>query len=375
VADVSKLLHTTTAPETFLENLFADATLLKDAKRKIRAHLRNAFANAGRDRFGQEVRPRFFTQGSSSYRTLNDPAWPPTQQKDLDDGCYLPLSFVRGELPSRAAALFFAFVDTALGDLAEAEGWTLVRKPTCVRLEIADDAHVDVPLYAIPDREFHQLEAKASRQARDSLAKASVQRWEELPSNAVLLAHREKDWVESDPRKIHKWFIDAVDLYGECLRRDCRYLKAWRDHHHLDDLHLSSILLMACAWAAYEADPKIAMLRREDERLLSVVEKLPAMLRNDVPNPACKTENLNRMSAEERVSAATKAEDLRNRLKEAIGFCSDKRRAVDLMRRAFGERLPDRPDQVVLPVAAQASISSHPKKPVPAPVVGRSRSG
>ncbi|GAA0240038.1 Cyclic GMP-AMP synthase [Methylorubrum aminovorans] len=375
MADVSKLLHTTTDSDNFLENLFADATLLREAKAKIRAHLRKEFGRAGRDRFGQEIRPRFFTQGSSSYRTLNDPAWPPGQQKDLDDGCYLPLSFVRGERPSRAAALFFEFVDAALGDLAEEEGWTLVRKPTCVRLEIADDAHVDVPLYAIPDREFLQLEDRATQQARKTATKVSPDHWEALPSDAVLLAHREEGWKESDPRKIHKWFIDAVDLYGECLRRDCRFLKAWRDHHHLDDLHLSSILLMACAWTAYEAMMATALPKREDERLLSVAERLPAMLRNDMPNPACKSENLNRMSPKERESAATKAEELRNRLKEAVGFCSDKRRAVDLMRLAFGERVPDRPDQVSLPVAAQASINAHPKKTVPAPVVGRSRSG
>lgn len=375
MADASKLLHTTTDSDTFLENLFADTSLLREAKQKIRAHLRKEFGKAGRDRFGQEVRPRFFTQGSSSYRTLNNPAWPPGQQKDLDDGCYLPLSFVRGERPSRAAKLFFEFVDAALQDLADAEGWTLVTKPTCVRLEIADDAHVDVPLYAIPDREFLLLEDRASLQARKTAAKVSPDDWGALPSDAVLLAHREDDWVESDPRKIHKWFVDAVDLYGERLRRDCRYLKAWRDYHRLDDLHLSSILLMACTWTAYEAVRLPFLPDREDKRLLSVVERLPALLRCDMSNPASKNENLNRMSPKERETAAIKAEELRDRLKEVVDTCSEKRRAVDLMRLALGERVPDRPDQVSLPVAAQASISTHPKKIVAAPVVGRSRSG
>jgi hypothetical protein len=61
VADASKLLHTTTDSDTFLENLFADTSLLREAKQKIRAHLRKEFGKAGRDRFGQEVRPRVKT--------------------------------------------------------------------------------------------------------------------------------------------------------------------------------------------------------------------------------------------------------------------------------------------------------------------------
>lgn len=179
VANVSKLLYTTTDPESFLENLNAEDGDLKAAKAKIRGHLREAFSKTSRDLFGQEVCPRFFTQGSSSYKTLNDPAWPPSQQKDLDDGCYLPLSFVKGEQPSKAAEQFFKFVDAVLGELAKAEGWTLIKKPTCVRLEIALDAHIDIPLYAIPDREFALLEARA--QKAEKAYDRAPKRWEDLP--------------------------------------------------------------------------------------------------------------------------------------------------------------------------------------------------
>ncbi|SEH89119.1 hypothetical protein SAMN02799636_04311 [Methylobacterium sp. 275MFSha3.1] len=373
MANVSKLLHTTTDPETFLINLKAEDGDLKEAKQKIRMCLRLAFREASRERFDADVQPRFFTQGSSSYRTLNDPAWPPSQQKDLDDGCYLPLSFVKGERPSKAAKQFFEFVDTVLGGLAEAEGWTLIKKPTCVRLEIALDAHVDIPLYAIPDHDFALLEARAQRM--DKAYDHAPKRWEDLPSNAVLLAHRDDDWVESDPRKIHKWFVDAVDIYGERLRRDCRYLKAWRDHHHLDDDKLSSIMLMACVWTAYEAIRGPFLPDREDERLLRVVERLPGMLTKGMPNPASKDEDLNRMSPEQRSRVAAEAGELRDRLKEVVEACDEKRRAIDLMQAAFGRRVPDRPDLVSIPVRAEATITSQPKKTVPAPVVGRSQSG
>ncbi|MDB5666313.1 MAG: hypothetical protein JWS11_2856 [Cypionkella sp.] len=75
MANVSKLLFSTTVDETYLVNLHADDTPLKRAKTLIRDHLRTAFARAGTNLFGQVVKPKFYTQGSSAYKTLNDPAW------------------------------------------------------------------------------------------------------------------------------------------------------------------------------------------------------------------------------------------------------------------------------------------------------------
>jgi hypothetical protein len=58
--------------------------------------------------------PRFFTQGSWSYKTLNAPAQVP-QQCDLDDGAYLPMGFVtQTKRPSKAASLFFSAAEEAL---------------------------------------------------------------------------------------------------------------------------------------------------------------------------------------------------------------------------------------------------------------------
>jgi hypothetical protein len=375
MANVSKLLYSTVEPVSFLENLFTDINPLRAARTKIRNHLRAAFAKASTSAFGREVRPRFFTQGSCGYKTVNDPAWPPRQQKDLDDGCYLPLSFMRGARPSQAAALFFQFVDGALKELALTEGWKHEEKPSCSRLVITPDSHIDVPLYAIPDDEFLLLEDRVARR-HTAEAKVSPDRWEALPSDAVLLAHREDDWIASDPRKIHSWFLEAVEHYGERLRRDCRYLKAWRDHHELDRDHLSSIVLMACVWTAYEEIRGPFLPDREDERLLRVVERLPALMRRAVPNPACKEEDLNRMSQEERDRVAAKAEELRDCLKETLNACSDEQNAIDLMISVLGDRVPNRPDMVVIaPAATVATVMSHPRKIVAAPEVGRSKSG
>ncbi|TIP26208.1 MAG: hypothetical protein E5X67_21330 [Mesorhizobium sp.] len=375
MANVSKLLYTTAADTCFLENLRTDDTGLKEARKKIRDHLRQEFTQASRSVFGRVIQPKFFTQGSHAYRTLNDPAWTPPQQKDLDDGCYLPLFFVRGARPSQAASMFFDFVDTALISLARQEGWQHVKKPTCVRLVVAPDAHVDVPLYAIPDAEFQLLQKRVATQAAQDAAKVKPDIWEALPSDAVLLAHRDEDWIVSDPRKIHAWFISAVELYGERLRRICRYLKAWRDHHrpHLDGA--SSVLLMACVWMVFEETRRAFLPDREDELLMSVAKRLPALLNGPVPNPACKEEDLNRLSREDREVVVEKANELRVRIEEVITNCSVQQRAVDLMTIVFGERLPDRPDLVSITEVAKVTILSYPRKEVPAPVVGRSQSG
>ncbi|MBP2540280.1 hypothetical protein G6M86_20205 [Agrobacterium tumefaciens] len=374
MANVSKLLHNT-VDEHFLSKIEADETPLRNARKKIRDRLRDAFEETSSGYFGVTVRPRFFTQGSFAYKTLNHPAFPPDQQKDLDDGCYLPLSFVRGEKPSKAAAAFFTFVETVLGKLADEEGWTLVTsKATCVRLEISNDGHVDVPLYAVPDHDVRLL-VEARNTQKTASFDAKIDNWEVLPSDAVLLAHREKDWVESDPRKIYDWFVDAVSLYNERLRQDCRYMKAWRDHHRLDDEGLTSINIMACVWKAYEMIRGPFLPSRPDERLLRVVEKMQVFLSDDVKIPPCGDENINRMTSDQRRKVVAKLYELELKLKEAIADCDDKNRAVDLVREGFGPRVPSRPDLVAIVASPAISVMSQPKKVVAAPEVGRSVSG
>lgn len=375
MANVSKLLHNS-VDENFLSNIEADQTLLRNARTKIRDRLRHAFETSSYEHFGVIVRPKFFTQGSFAYKTLNHPAFPPNQQKDLDDGCYLPLSFVRGEKPSKAAEAFFQFVEAALSELAHEEGWTLITtKATCVRLVISRDGHIDIPLYAVPDDDVRHL-VEARNMQKSVTFDAKIDSWEALPSDAVLLAHRDKDWIESDPRKIYDWFVDAVSLYQERLRRDCRYMKAWRDHHRLDDEGLTSINIMACVWKAYEAIRGPFLPDRPDERLLRVVEKMQTFLANDVRIPPCGDENINRMTTEQRKKVVAQLKELEAKLREVVTKCDDKSRAVDLLRNGFGSRIPQRPDLVTIAAASPAAIVlSEPKKAVAAPEVGRSISG
>jgi hypothetical protein len=166
-----------------------------------------------------------------------------------------------------------------------------------------------------------------------------------------------------------------VEVYGEKLRRICRYIKAWRDHHkpHLDEV--SSILLMVCVWQAFEATRRSFIPSREDEALLMVLERLPTYLASAVCNPTDKDENINRVSEKGRKVASAYASDFADQLRRTISSTTDASSAVAEMRMSLGLRVPDRPDLVGIAETAKVTVLSQPSKQVAAPVVGRSQSG
>ena len=73
-----------------------------------------------------------------------------------------------------------------------------IDKNTCVRLTYKASYHIDLPIYHVK-------------------------------SNGVpRLAHKEKGWIESDPREFISWFSSKCKDNSQ-LRRLVRYLKAWSD--------------------------------------------------------------------------------------------------------------------------------------------------
>ncbi|MDI9677590.1 CBASS cGAMP synthase, partial [Burkholderia cenocepacia] len=271
--NLSSLFHSTVEDSTLLLNIELtpkEQSFIAEAKSAVRLCLRENLMQVLRNHgyTGPTVRPRFFTQGSWAYKTLNAPAQHP-QQADVDDGTYLPLSFVsQTAKPSVASAIFFAAAEEALRPLVWARGWKLITdKPTCIRIEISAFAHVDIPLYAIPDDEFDKLQKAALSQygyiALDSAVSAAERdAWTALPRDHVLLAHREDDWAKSDPRPVKDWFLDEVERHGEQFRRTVRYLKAFRDWQWVSG-GPSSILLMAASAPVFDTRE-----RRDDLALL-----------------------------------------------------------------------------------------------------------
>ncbi len=383
--NLSPLFYTTDESETaFHDNLDLsdrDRENIKLAKTEVRACLRDGIPRVMKAKGYTEAvpQPRFFTQGSWAYKTLNAPAQTP-QQADIDDGCYLPLSFVtQTRRPSVAAAVFFQVVEEALTPLAEARKWKLIAdKATCVRLEIAPQAHIDVPLYAIPDEEFAALTARVLDHGFDSVseavfAKAERDAWTALPSNSVLLAHREEDWIESDPRPVKNWFQNEVLARGEQLRRVVRYLKAYRDWAWPSG-GPASLLLMAAAAPVFERRE-----RRDDLALLDVVAELPAALRKGVCNPVdgkeSLTDRLRKGSSKQDLveEAAKRFEECEKFLRGALA-AGTAAQACTWMQQAFGTRFPERPDRVKV-VSVAATIAATPAVAGPSELVGRTRAG
>jgi len=386
MADVSKLLFNTVDDPNFLDEITLTEHELKkldEAKYLVRQHLRDTFAALSKLHFGTRVTPRFFTQGSRAYRTLNRGAWMPPQQIDLDDGVYLPMSFMQStSRPSIASSAFFEVVDGALLALAKRENWKFDNsKPTCARLITSATAHVDVPMYAIPDKEFETLE-KAAQQMGINLrnrrlveARWPADTWDVIPDGKVLLAHRKEDWMVSDPRKIHYWFLEAVQTYGEVLRRICRYLKAWRDFHGKEMDNVSSILLMTCVFMAFKKLGSARVPSGEHAALLAIAKELPNYLAGEIrciPDPAQRLDA--KMSDAERKKAIEIAKAFVGTLETTLDNCFSATLAISNMQDVLGSRFPNRPDLVKVKTEP-AVVFATPREIVPAPQVARSRSG
>lgn len=390
---------------------------LRAAREKVRAQLRAGFrelndaAPAARlflleksfqamdEAERLSLRPKFRMQGSFSYSTVNDPACKPPQQVDMDDGMYFPTSIVNGIGPTIAADQLFTTVEGILRPLCVREGWTIeAGKPSsCVRIILDPHAHLDLPLYAIPDEQFRydtslmkadrgyvlKDHGAASLQMDEHAAMAfdaqtrilDEERYRALPADRIMLAHREGIWETSDPRKLEDWFEERKRRFGQVLRFLCRYLKAWRDHQWpVLKTGPSSICLMACVVQAFEKAAVPPSDSREDSALLTVAAQLPGILLGHIPNPAVDgASDLDTgWSLETRNEFVAKARELHASVAQALAAPSAAS-AVALLRARLGGRVPD--DTSLVRAEEEARILSATPRQVAAPSVARSTSG
>lgn len=366
---------------------------LKAARREVRNAIRASSSRIKlEDRFWQgnfaaqsyrvrpDVMPRFLTQGSVAYDLLVSPCQNPPQQLDLDDGMYVRVDYLENGQPALVAKVLFAMVEEALRPLCLQKGWKLdTSKDTCVRVQISMDSHIDIPIYSAP-RHLAELAETASF-AADALrtgqvAKRAGKTYVRLPSDQIMLAHRDGTWQQSDPLELQKWVEDCVTRYGEDFRRACRYLKGWRDYRW-DHCCLSSITIMA---AVAEALKQLAGAHRNlDDDLLvyEIAQRLPGIFGGELLNPAFPDQRivLNDWSDEERSHVVTAAEDLAREMYNALKGTPHPDLVVDALRRVFGVRIPYRPDVVeIVPVVA-ATVAAEKPATVPAPRVIKSTSG
>lgn len=339
--------------------------------------------------------PRFFTQGSFASKTVNAPCRAP-QQADLDDGLYLPYSTLEDSPPEQMSEILFDAVAQVMTDMANLEQhhkWTVnTDNGNCVRMEIDVDMHIDVPIYSIPDKEFHLLEdsmdaARAklaemnesmailkstagmesyavmdslsmnSEELRDymehqeayadALAEEVGQIWEEMPTEKVLMASRDNGWQSKDPRPILEWFNYQVQAKGDQLTRVVRYVKSWRDFQHWTVDDPKSILLMVAVNECFRASHFAGSEVRDDLALLDVLERLPEVLSGKLINPSMPNEEEDLAA---RLDNKNIRQDVIQRLKKfgsdlssAINNKGRPEDSINLIRNHLGDRFPMAP--------------------------------
>ena len=343
---------------------------IKKSRADIRAYLKRNLPHMLKNKtnISFPVEPKFFTQGSYRYKTLNEPAHLPPQQSDIDDGCYLPTEdwIDNYNMPKLASQDFYDAVEATLCPLCKNQNWKLdTSKATCVRIVISQDIHVDIPLYAIPEKEFkHLIEARQLIMDSHFADSASVS-WEKLPTEHVMLAHRKNGWVKSDPRLVVDWVQEQKELYSDQYTRVVRYLKAFRDFNWISE-GPSSLLLMVMASQNFRF-----CKNRDDLALLHVCAEIPKLLSTEVRNPT-DTEEILTERLHDKEQAIQHFKHLNEMLNKAI-YRSNASDANKLLRNLFGSRMPLRPD-VIKDDGSQLSDFASFSVPVNE-LIGRTRAG
>src|SRR5690554_2466606 len=170
MANLSKQFYKSDLSDCLLTNLDISQSQkeeLIDARKIIRNHLRSGVEvfSTTESGGGKKITPKFYTQGSWAYKTVNSPCVVPPQQVDYDDGMYLPVSYLDDNGPEVAAKVYFELIDSLLFELCKNKKWELDRsKKTCSRVVISSTSHFDIPLYSIPDKDFSAMLERVAKE-------------------------------------------------------------------------------------------------------------------------------------------------------------------------------------------------------------------
>lgn len=342
-----------------------DLSFFNEVKKVVKSHLKTKIKEFLESQGVTGIAPKFRIQGSWAYGTCNLPA-KEGQEMDFDYGVYLPVRAFEGFNPdadaSEQAKNYFEQVELIVQDLCNQHHWQLDTSApsSCIRIKIKSNAHMDIPLYAVPDDMFDSLEERNDLQlsldsANPIQESLNYFEWafedfniksfseESLMDKNIQMIHmarRDGTWQESDCELIRKWFADklkSLDNNGQQLRAICRYLKAWRDWQFADkSFQPSSILLMIIACKHYQYHQY-----RDDLALLSVLEKLPDALNGNVYEniEEHESEDFNRMKSHERPIAKRYADRLYQYFVASLNN-SNKSKALNYITNEWGDRIP-----------------------------------
>jgi len=352
---MSKRRNFNTAFKQFEKNLrISDEqnAALINARRAVRGHLRQHCPNG--------LGIKFLTQGSFAYGTLNRPSQTPPQRMDLDDGAYFATS------TDNDPRVFFNWADNALQSLVgKHRGWRLdTSKPSCCRVIIPGDMHVDVPLYASMNESPDNLRAHQERYA--PLYQEAGMFY--APLSGVWLAHRNDGWIKSDPGALIDWMLECKQNYGKQYIRVCRYFKAWRDHQWPES-PLKSILIMRMIDLAFQSDAEMLDADGDDVSVMRVAGRMLDSLGNgNITDPTDDSKMLDKgILSNERANIIEKLKALHIGMESALydGNTSEYG-ACEFMRLQFGKWFPKDSGSISadgkIPAAVAAAAISKPDR-------------
>ena len=360
-----------------------DLNFFNQVKKDVKSHLKTKIKEFLEQQGIANIAPKFRIQGSWAYGTCNLPA-KQDQEMDFDYGVYLPVRAFEGFNPdagaSEQAQNYFEQVELMMEDLCHQHKWQLnTSAPSpCIRIKIRSNAHMDIPLYAVPDDMFDSLEERNELQVSLGTTTAideslNYSEWafedfnirsfaeESLMDKNIQMIHmarRDGTWQASDCELIRKWFTDklkSLENNGQQLRAICRYLKAWRDWQFADkSFQPSSILLMIIACKHYKY-----YQYRDDLALLSVLEELPNALNDDVYEniEEHESEDFNRMEKYERVEASQYADALYQSFMASLNNL-DKTKVLNFITNEWGDRIPQ--DENLIETSPQSIFDTPP---------------
>ena len=309
-----------------------------DAKDEVKKDekLYKRISEASMEKF-VKLKPRFKMQGSYVYGTIVTPAHP-SQEIDLDDGMYIPMSVVMQDDKTMSSAMF-EVVDKVLSKMASKQGWRQVSKHTCSRLQTDEGIHLDIPCYAIPDEDFSRLSINESKVGLESFSLDS-----KLDINTVNLALRNGDWIESNPQHIHEWVIAAKQehVYFQDI---VKIVKGMRDHNYISK-GPSSISLMVAVENIMSSSSKLGSLTQE---LQNVVQQLPNIISKQLNHPHPDSQHLiiHDPSELEKLELRNEFERFKSILNFALIDAATEREAMDALIKLFGSRMPDDQSRIV----------------------------
>ncbi|HCF9476688.1 CBASS cGAMP synthase [Pseudomonas aeruginosa] len=343
---------------------------LRSCRTKIKDYLKPAIASATVHVLGmrKQVQPRFRTQGSWAYSTCIQPAHTLDQEMDLDYGVYLPVDvWQENGPPAEMAKAYFDLVESLLQILCLQEGWTLVTgddaKDTCIRIDVASWAHIDIPLYAAPAADFEKVVEKTAMLKAEARAVNSVSfgmMWESMESmdsvytnaqtwddlDQIMMASRTGKWIASDPESVAKWFRDQITRLGELgeqFLRVCRYVKAWRDFNWKSGGPTSVSLMIAIA-QGFEGKRG-----RDDIALEQAAAVVAQAVRGDIYEHGIdeSAEDFNRLKHDKRIEAGRAADRLVASLRSSRNTPSHQgSNALHSLRAVLGDRIPFSPELI-----------------------------